>query len=94
MKTFILLGMNWSISKTSRLRIATLSKNVSTNVLTQKKHLILVARTRIKENLNVFMAGDVVEVITGELTNLRGKVLSVEKDVVSILPDHAELKVK
>lgn len=55
--------------------------------------LSLVARTRIKENLNVFMVGDIVEVVEGELSNLQGKVQSVEKDGVVILPDHAELTV-
>lgn len=50
------------------------------------------ARTRIKENLNVFVVGDVVEVIGCELANLRGKVQSIEKDTVIILPDHADLK--
>lgn len=51
------------------------------------------ARTRIKENLNVFTVGDVIEVVEGELSNLRGKVQSVEKDGIVILPDHAELTV-
>ncbi|KAI6170255.1 Transcription elongation factor SPT5 [Aphelenchoides besseyi] len=50
------------------------------------------SRTRIKEDLNVFFVGDVVEVAEGELTNLRGTVQSVEKDGIVILPDHEELK--
>lgn len=55
--------------------------------------LCLVSRTRIKENLNVFLMGDIVEVIEGELTNLRGKVQSVEKDGIVMLPEHADLTV-
>lgn len=39
------------------------------------------------------MPGDVVEVIEGELTNLHGKVQSVDKDGVYILPNHSELTV-
>jgi hypothetical protein len=35
----------------------------------------------------------VVEVVEGELSNLRGKVQSVEKDGIVILPDHADLTV-
>lgn len=37
------------------------------------------------------MVGDVVEVVEGDLLNLRGKVHSIEKDGIVILPDHAEL---
>ena len=51
------------------------------------------ARTRIKDNLNVFIVGDVVEVVEGELSNLRGKVQSIEKEGIVILPDHADLTV-
>ncbi|KAI6202252.1 Micro-fibrillar-associated protein 1 containing protein [Aphelenchoides besseyi] len=50
------------------------------------------SRTRIREDLNVFVVGDVVEVAEGELTNLRGTVQSIEKDGIVILPDHEELK--
>ena len=41
----------------------------------------------------VLVPGDVVEVVEGDLTNLQGKVLSVEGDTVTILPRHEDLKV-
>ncbi|KAI6195223.1 Transcription elongation factor SPT5 [Aphelenchoides besseyi] len=50
------------------------------------------SRRRIKENLNVFVVGDVVEVVEGELTYLRGTVQSIEKGAIVVLPDHEELK--
>ena len=42
---------------------------------------------------SVLMPGDVVEVVEGDLTNLQGKVLSVEGDTITILPRHEDLKV-
>ena len=39
------------------------------------------------------VAGDVVEVIEGDLLNLHGTVLSIEGDRVTILPRHEDLKV-
>ncbi|KAI6238149.1 Transcription elongation factor SPT5 [Aphelenchoides fujianensis] len=50
------------------------------------------AKTKIKDDLNVFVVGDVVEVAEGELMNLRGTVQSVEKDGIVMLPDHEDLK--
>ena len=38
------------------------------------------------------MPGDNVEVIDGELVNLRGKVQSVDVEKVVILPEHEDLK--
>ncbi|KAI6242257.1 Transcription elongation factor SPT5 [Aphelenchoides fujianensis] len=52
------------------------------------------AKTTIKADPNVFVVGDVVEVIEGELVNLRGAVQSVEKDGIVLLPDHADLKLR
>ncbi|CAD5219871.1 unnamed protein product [Bursaphelenchus xylophilus] len=51
-----------------------------------------IARARISDTLYTFGPGDWVEVCEGELTNLRGKVVSVDKDEVIISPDHQDLK--
>ncbi|KAI6224133.1 Transcription elongation factor SPT5 [Aphelenchoides besseyi] len=67
-------------------------KHFQDNPTTDPEFLKELSRTKIKEDLNVFVVGDVVEVAEGELTNLRGTVQSVEKDGIVILPDHEELK--
>lgn len=37
--------------------------------------------------------GDVVEVCDGELMHLQGKVVGVDGDVVTVLPNHEDLEV-
>ncbi|KAI6220340.1 Transcription elongation factor SPT5 [Aphelenchoides fujianensis] len=59
---------------------------------TDPEFLKELAKTKIKDDLNVFVVGDVVEVAEGELMNLRGTVQSVEKDGIVMLPDHEDLK--
>lgn len=44
-------------------------------------------------NSQSLSAGDNVEVCTGELINLQGKVLSIDGDMVTIMPKHDDLKV-
>ena len=41
----------------------------------------------------MLVAGDVVEVVEGDLMHLQGKVVSVEGETVTILPRHEDLKV-
>ncbi|XP_048581601.1 transcription elongation factor SPT5 isoform X2 [Nematostella vectensis] len=41
---------------------------------------------------HTFAVGDAVEVIEGELKNLRGKIISVEGDKITIMPNHEDLK--
>ncbi|KAI6197614.1 hypothetical protein M3Y94_01245500 [Aphelenchoides besseyi] len=67
-------------------------KHFQDNPTTDPEFLKELSRTKIKEDLNVFVVGDVVKVAEGELTNLRGTVQSVEKDAVIMMPDHEELK--
>ncbi|XP_025424604.1 transcription elongation factor SPT5 [Sipha flava] len=43
-------------------------------------------------NSQSLSSGDNVEVCTGELINLQGKVLSIDGDMVTIMPKHEELK--
>ncbi|XP_050528821.1 transcription elongation factor SPT5 [Daktulosphaira vitifoliae] len=43
-------------------------------------------------NSQAISAGDNVEVCTGELINLQGKVLSIDGDMVTIMPKHDDLK--
>uniref|UniRef100_A0A5S6QVE8 Transcription elongation factor SPT5 n=1 Tax=Trichuris muris TaxID=70415 RepID=A0A5S6QVE8_TRIMR len=50
------------------------------------------ANTIVKDEGHNLMTGDNVEVIEGELSNLRGKVLSVDGDKITLLPDHPDLK--
>jgi len=45
-----------------------------------------------QEAATAFTAGDMVEVVEGELANLHGKVLAIEGTKVTILPRHEELK--
>jgi len=45
-----------------------------------------------QEAATAFTAGDMVEVVEGELANLQGKVLAIEGTKVTILPRHEELK--
>lgn len=47
----------------------------------------------IRDKTHNFAPGDNIEVIEGELVNLRGKVLSIDGDKVVIRPDHEDLKV-
>ncbi|CAD5213485.1 unnamed protein product [Bursaphelenchus okinawaensis] len=51
-----------------------------------------ISRAKINDVLYTFGPGDWVEVCEGELINLRGKVVSVDKDEVVITPDHKDLK--
>lgn len=44
-------------------------------------------------NSQSLSSGDNVEVCTGELINLQGKVLSIDGDMVTIMPKHDDLKV-
>lgn len=46
----------------------------------------------LKEKKHNLLPGDNVEVIDGELINLRGKVQGVDGDKILILPEHEELK--
>ncbi|KAK0409632.1 hypothetical protein QR680_004663 [Steinernema hermaphroditum] len=48
--------------------------------------------TKIRTSANVFVPGDVVEVIEGELMNLQGVVQSVDGEQVVMLPTHEDLK--
>ena len=41
----------------------------------------------------VLAPGDVVEVCDGELMHLQGKVVGVDGDVVTVLPNHEDLQV-
>lgn len=41
--------------------------------------------------LHSFSTGDKVEVCEGELMNLQGKILSIDGNVIKVLPDHKEL---
>ncbi|KHJ40729.1 Supt5 repeat protein [Trichuris suis] len=50
------------------------------------------ANTIVKDEGHNLMAGDNVEVIEGELSNLRGKVLSVDGNKIALLPYHPDLK--
>ncbi|XP_050426414.1 transcription elongation factor SPT5 [Adelges cooleyi] len=43
-------------------------------------------------NSQALSAGDNVEVCTGELINLQGKVISIDGDMVTIMPKHDDLK--
>ncbi|XP_050430817.1 transcription elongation factor SPT5-like isoform X2 [Adelges cooleyi] len=43
-------------------------------------------------NNQAISGGDNVEVCTGELINLRGKVLSIDGNMVTIMPEHKDLK--
>lgn len=49
--------------------------------------------TVLREKGHNFTPGDTVEVMDGELVNLKGKVQSVDGDKVIIMPDHEELTV-
>lgn len=46
-----------------------------------------------KEKRHHFVPGDNIEVMDGELVNLRGKVQSVDGDKIVIMPEHEDLKV-
>lgn len=47
--------------------------------------------TLLQEKSQNLAPGDNIEVIDGELVNLRGKVLSIDGDKVVIQPDHEDL---
>lgn len=49
--------------------------------------------TILKEKGHNFIPGDNIEVMDGELVNLKGKVQSVDGNKVILMPDHEELKV-
>lgn len=46
-----------------------------------------------EETRHTFGPGDVVKVLEGELMDLKGKVLSVDGNKITILPKHEDLKV-
>uniref|UniRef100_A0A1I7TUA6 Transcription elongation factor SPT5 n=1 Tax=Caenorhabditis tropicalis TaxID=1561998 RepID=A0A1I7TUA6_9PELO len=48
--------------------------------------------TSLKDTENPFVPGDIVEVKTGELVNLRGKVMTVDGAKVVMMPDQEDLK--
>lgn len=51
----------------------------------------LVETTLLQEKTQNLAPGDNIEVIDGELVNLRGKILSMDGDKVVIQPDHEDL---
>jgi len=59
-------------------------KNQST---TDAEFIKNLGQPRIQADLNRFVAGDVVEVIEGGLTGLRGKIQKVGKDMITVLPE-------
>lgn len=48
--------------------------------------------TSLKDTENPFVPGDIVEVKTGELVNLRGKVMTVDGTKVVMMPEQEDLK--
>lgn len=46
-----------------------------------------------EEAKHTFCPGDTVIVAEGELVNLKGKVLSVDVDKITMMPSHEDLKV-
>lgn len=48
--------------------------------------------TSLKDTENPFVPGDIVEVKTGELLNLRGKVMTVDGNKVVMMPEQEDLK--
>lgn len=51
-----------------------------------------VETTSLKDTDNPFVPGDIVEVKSGELVNLRGKVMTVDGSKVVMMPDQEDLK--
>lgn len=49
--------------------------------------------TILREKGHDFTPGDTIEVMDGELVNLKGKVQSVDGNKVIIMPEHEELSV-
>ena len=45
------------------------------------------------EDRHSFITGDVVEVAEGDLANLKGTVLSIDGNKITIMPKHEDLKV-
>ena len=45
------------------------------------------------EEQHTFVTGDVVEVFEGDLANLKGTILSIEGNKITIMPKHEDLKV-
>ena len=45
------------------------------------------------EERHTFVTGDVVEVAEGDLANLKGTVLSIDGNKITIMPKHDDLKV-
>ena len=45
------------------------------------------------EERHSFVTGDVVEVAEGDLANLKGTILSIDGNKVTIMPKHEDLKV-
>ena len=45
------------------------------------------------EEQHTFATGDVVEVSEGDLANLKGTVLSIDGNKITIMPKHEDLKV-
>lgn len=46
------------------------------------------------EEQHTFVTGDVVEVFEGDLANLKGTILSIEGNKITIMPKHEDLKVR
>jgi len=46
------------------------------------------------EERHTFVTGDVVEVAEGDLANLKGTVLSIDGNKITIMPKHEDLKVR
>lgn len=61
------------------------------------KSFFLVPVKSLKEGLDEerhnFATGDVVEVAEGDLANLKGTVLSIDGNKITIMPKHEDLKV-
>ena len=47
----------------------------------------------LDEERHNFATGDVVEVAEGDLANLKGTVLSIDGNKITIMPKHEDLKV-
>lgn len=45
------------------------------------------------EERHTFVTGDVVEVAEGDLANLKGTILSIDGNKITIMPKHDDLKV-
>lgn len=55
---------------------------------------IKTSREGTDEDRHTFVTGDVVEVAEGDLANLKGTVLSIDGNKITIMPKHDDLKVQ